>query len=107
LVNRARRAGLDTGPWAVGEKIARVPREGRSARAYWLRRSPGPVVGPAYEHRTFEERRPGPSPEGRGQSQGGGLWTQVPPSVVATTSTRGSSSGGQAMGSRSSTTRSA
>src|SRR6188472_376348 len=47
---------------------------------------------------------PGASPA---QSQGGGLYTQRPPTIVATTCTSGSSSGGMVTGSRSSTTRSA
>jgi hypothetical protein len=41
------------------------------------------------------------------QSHGGGLCTQRPPTIVATTSTDASSSGGHSTGSRESTTRSA
>ena len=41
------------------------------------------------------------------RSQGGGLWTQRPPSIVATTCTSGSSDGSISNGSRSRTTRSA
>lgn len=80
-------------PFVVGDKAARA--RGRKEFAGRARYDAG------------AKRRLGGFTNLERQSQGGGLCTQAPPTIVATTRTLGNSSGSHAIGSRSRTTKSA